>query len=70
MVEKTIELIGTSANSIEEAVALAVSRASVTLSGIRSATVVETEALVEEGRIVGWRVAVKLTFQIKDRLHE
>lgn len=70
MVEKTIELTGTSANSIEDAVALAISRASVTISGIRRATVTGTEALIEDGRVAGWRVSLRVTFEIKDRLHE
>jgi flavin-binding protein dodecin len=35
MVEKTIDLTGTSANSIEDAVNLAVARAAVTIEGIR-----------------------------------
>ena len=70
MVEKTIELTGTSANSIEDAVALAISRASVTISGIRRATLTGTEALIEGGRVTGWRVSLRVTFEIKDRLHE
>lgn len=70
MVEKVIELTGTSANSIEDAVALAISRASVTISGIRDAVVTETRALVEDGRVTGWKVALRVTFEIKDRLHE
>jgi hypothetical protein len=70
MVEKVIELTGTSASSIEDAVALAVSRAAVTVSGIRDAIVTETRALVENGRVTGWKVALRVTFEIKDRLHE
>jgi flavin-binding protein dodecin len=38
MVEKTIELTGLSSTSIEEAVALAVARAAVTISGILRGT--------------------------------
>jgi hypothetical protein len=70
MVEKVIELTGTSANSIEDAVALAISRAAVTISGIRDAVITETRALVEDGRVTGWKVALRVTFEIKDRLHE
>ncbi len=70
MVEKTIDLTGISANSIEDAVALAVARAGVTISGIHSANLVETSAVVENNKVVRWRVRVKLTFQVKDQLHE
>ncbi|MEW6272523.1 MAG: dodecin family protein [Thermodesulfobacteriota bacterium] len=70
MVEKIIELTGTSTTSIEDAVALAVSRAAVTVSGIREAAITETKALVEDGRVTGWKVALRVTFEIEDRLHE
>ena len=70
MVEKTIELTGISANSIEDAVALAVSRAGVTISGIHTADVIETSAAVENSKVVRWKVKVKLTFMVKDQLHE
>jgi hypothetical protein len=70
MVEKIIDLTGTSTTSIEDAVAIAISRASVTISGIRDAVVTETRALVEDGRVTGWKVTLRVTFEIKDRLHE
>jgi flavin-binding protein dodecin len=70
MVEKTIELTGTSTASIEDAVSLAVSRAAVTIEGIRRVTVEQVTATVENGAIATWQVTVKLTFLIQDRLHE
>jgi len=70
MVEKTIALTGISANSIEDAVALAVARAGVTISGIHTADVVETSAAIENGKVVRWKVKVRLTFLVKDQLHE
>ncbi|MBU6282399.1 dodecin domain-containing protein [bacterium] len=70
MVEKTIDLTGTSANSIEDAVAIAVSRAAVTISGLRRARIVDTQALIENGRIAAWKVDLRVTFEIKDTLHE
>ena len=70
MVEKIIDLTGTSTTSIEDAVALAISRASVTISGIRDAVITETRALVEDGSVTGWKVNLRVTFEIKDRLHE
>jgi flavin-binding protein dodecin len=70
MVEKTIDLTGTSANSIEDAVSLAVARAAVTIQGIRRADIVDVSANVENGAVSGWRVRVKVTFAVQDRLHE
>lgn len=70
MVEKTIELTGTSTNSIEDAVRLAVSRAAVTIEGIRRAEVSDISANVENGSVASWRVKVKVSFAVQDRLHE
>jgi dodecin len=70
MVEKTVELTGTSANSIEDAAALAISRAAVTISGIRRASITNTDILIEDGRIVGWKVFLRVSFEIKDKIHE
>jgi dodecin len=70
MVEKTIELTGTSANSIEDAVNLAVSRAAVTIEGIRRVEIAGVSATVENNAVASWQVKVKLSFVIQDRLHE
>jgi flavin-binding protein dodecin len=70
MVEKTIDLTGTSANSIEDAVNLAVARAAVTIEGIRRVEIAGVTATVENGSVASWQVHVKLTFTIQDRLHE
>lgn len=70
MVEKTVELTGISANSIEDAVALAIARASVTISGIHSAHLTDIRAEVEGNRIARWRVTVKVTFTVAEQIHE
>ena len=70
MVEKTIELTGSSANSIEDAVSLAVSRAAVTIESICRADIVDISANIENGEVARWRVKVKITFTVQDRLHE
>jgi flavin-binding protein dodecin len=70
MVEKTIELTGLSANSIEDAVQLAISRAGVTIKGIHTAHVEDVAATVEANKVVRWKVKIKVTFQVKDELHE
>lgn len=70
MVEKTITLTGTSANSIEDAVNLAVSRAAVTIDSLRHAQVVDISATITNGAVSHWRVKVAIAFAVQDRLHE
>lgn len=70
MVEKTIELTGTSSNSIEDAVNLAISRAAVTIEGIRRVEIAGVSGTVEDGAVASWHVKVKVSFTIQDRLHE
>jgi flavin-binding protein dodecin len=70
MVEKTIELTGASANSIEDAVNIAVSRAAVTIQSIKHVHVKDIAATVENGAVSLWRVKIDLAFTIQDRLHE
>ena len=70
MVEKTIELTGSAATSIEDAVSLAVARAAVTINGIYQIQVTDITALVEDGMVARWKVKIKATFPVKDRVHE
>ena len=70
MVEKTIHLTGTSTNSIEDAVGLAVTRAAATIDGIRQAEIAGVTALVEDGAVTAWRVRLRVTFAVQERLHE
>ena len=70
MVEKTIELTGTSTNSIEDAVGLAVTRAAATIDGIRRAEVKGITALIEEGAVTAWRVRLRVSFAVQEQLHE
>lgn len=70
MVEKTVELTGISATSVEDAVQIAVARAGVTISGIHSVHIEDVSAAVEKSKVVRWKVRIKATFQIKDELHE
>ena len=71
MVEKTIELTGTSTNSIEDAVGLAVARAAATIEGIRPhVEVAHITAVVEDGSVTAWRVRVRVSFAVQERIHE
>jgi flavin-binding protein dodecin len=61
---KKIELVGSSPNSIEEAVANALGRAQKTIRNMRWFEVVETRGHIEEGKISHWQVAVKVGFTL------
>lgn len=67
-IEKSIDLTATGP-SIEEAVAEAVHRASLTLRGVTSFEIERIEGLVEDGE-VSYRVLVRISFVIKEQLHE
>jgi flavin-binding protein dodecin len=72
MVEKTIELTGTSTNSIEDAVGLAVARAAATLKGLKPEVEVDKIVAVvdAEGAVTAWRVRVRVSFAVQEQLHE
>jgi len=63
---KKVELVGSSPNSIEEAVQNAIAKASQTLRGLRWFEVVETRGQIEDGRIAHWQVTVKVGFTLED----
>ena len=67
-VEKSIDLTATGP-SIEEAVSEAIHRASLTLRGVTSFEVERIEGLVEDGDPV-YKVLVRVSFVIKEQLHE
>ena len=70
MVEKTITLSAMSTSSIEDAVGLAVTRAAATIDGIRQADVAGITAMVEDGTVTAWKVKLRLTFSVQERMHE
>lgn len=67
-VEKSIDLTATGP-TIEEAVAEAVHRASLTLRGLTSFEIERIEGVVTDGEI-NYRVLVRISFVIKEQLHE
>jgi flavin-binding protein dodecin len=70
MVEKIIDLIGISSNSIEDAVQIALARAAVTVKGINHAHIEDISAKVENNQVTQWRVVFKAAFEVRDQLHE
>jgi flavin-binding protein dodecin len=67
-VEKSIDLTATGA-TIEDAIEQAVHRASLTLKGLTTFEVERIEGVIEEGE-VEYRVLVRVSFTIKEQLHE
>jgi flavin-binding protein dodecin len=63
---KTIELVGSSATSIEDAVSTAIGKASQTIRNLRWFEVVETRGQIEGARIAHWQVTLKLGFTLED----
>ena len=61
-VAKVIELTATSNVSFEDAIRQAIEKASETVHNIKGAWVKEQQVTVENGRVSGYRVDLKVTF--------
>jgi hypothetical protein len=64
-VYKVIELVGSSATSIEDAVQNAIVRASATIREIRWFEVLSTRGHVEDGRVAHYQVTLKIGFTLE-----
>jgi flavin-binding protein dodecin len=64
-VYKLIELTGTSATSIEDAIERAIQRADKTLKQLCWFQVVETRGNIEKGKVLHWQVTIKVGFSIE-----
>ena len=65
-IARIVEISSTSDKSFEDAVTQGVARASKTLRGIKGAWIKEQEVRVEGGKIVGYKVTLKITFVLED----
>ena len=65
-VYKVIELVGVSSESWEKAASAAVERASKSLTDLRIAEVAELDMKIDNGKVVGYRARVKVSFKFKD----
>ena len=63
---RVTELSSTSDQSFEDAINAAMSRATSTLRGVRSAWVKDMNVLVEDGNISGYKVNLAITFVLDD----
>lgn len=65
-VYKVTELVGSSTVSIEDAIQVAVSRASVTLRNLRWFEVLETRGHIENGKVQHYQVSLKVGFTMDE----
>jgi dodecin len=63
---KHLELTGSSATSIEDAVTRAIAKASETVRNIHWFQVVETRGNVNNGKVTFWQVTIKAGFTLED----
>jgi flavin-binding protein dodecin len=62
-VYKVIELVGSSSESWEKAAALAVETAAKSLRDLRIAEVLQLDMQLDNGKVVAYRVKVKVSFK-------
>lgn len=66
-VYKVVELVGSSPDSIEDAIKSAVARAHATLRNLRWFEVVETRGHIENGEVHHYQVTLKVGFTLEDQ---
>lgn len=69
-VTKTVDLSGSSSESIQAAIEHAISRAALTIADIESFEVVRIAGTVSAGAVASYRVELRVTFVVKEVLHE
>ncbi|HVZ21775.1 MAG TPA: dodecin [Vicinamibacterales bacterium] len=65
-VYKTVELVGSSTTSSDEAIRTAITRAGKTMRNLRWFEVTETRGYIEDGRVAHWQVTVKVGFTLEE----
>ena len=61
-VAKTLEIISSSTDSIEDAIRIGIAKAGETVQNIEGAWVQGTKAVVRDNKVVEFRVTLKITF--------
>ncbi len=64
-VYKTIQITGTSTQSADDAVRVAVERAAKTVHNLKWFKVTETRGYIKEGKLAEWQVSVELGFALE-----
>jgi flavin-binding protein dodecin len=65
-VYKTVELVGSSSSSSDDAVKNAIARASTTVRNLRWFEVTDTRGYIDGGQIAHWQVTIKVGFTLED----
>lgn len=65
-VYKTLELVGSSTASSDDAVRRAIERAAVTVRQLRWFQVLDTRGHIENGTIAHWQVTIKVGFTLEE----
>ncbi|MGE3245639.1 MAG: dodecin [Beijerinckiaceae bacterium] len=65
-VYKVIEVVGSSASSIEDAVSAAVERTAKTVRHLRWFEVTDTRGHIEDGKVAHYQVTVRIGFTMED----
>ncbi len=65
-VARVTEIIAASPKSFEDAVLIGVARANKTLQNVKSAWIEDQKVEIVDGKITEFRVALKVTFILKD----
>ena len=65
-VYKKIELTGSSAVGLQQAIENAVEKASKTIQNMRWFEVVETRGHIDNGKVAHWQVTIKVGFALND----
>ncbi len=61
-VAKIIEITASSTSGFEDAISQGIARASETVKGIKGAWVAEQKVVVNDGKVVEYRVSLKVSF--------
>jgi len=65
-VARVTEIIAASPKSFDDALQVGVARANKTLENVKSAWIEDQKVVIENGKIIEYRVALKVTFVLKD----
>lgn len=63
---KKIELTGSSAEGLQQAIENAIDRASKTVKNMRWFEVVETRGQIDNGKVAHWQVTIKVGFALAE----
>lgn len=64
-VARVTEVISFSEKSFDDAVKQGIARATETLSGVKSAWIKDQTVDIDDGKVVGYKVVMKITFILK-----